>query len=164
MTWSSSLLIAYHTGLMTKPLVGMCPSSEAISNSFLSPPQTLNAQWRRAFAPPPLPRPAQLGLAVKLEKHELIEFRRLAAQLYKQNGKWRRAVELAQADGLFRDAMETTAASGDAELAEELVRCGALAEREGLSHSVGTWLKMVTFARQLQGSWAAVCKVHHRNT
>lgn len=64
----------------------------------------------------------QLGLAVKLEKHELIEFRRLAAQLYKQNGKWRRAVELAQADGLFRDAMETTAASGDAELAEELVR------------------------------------------
>ncbi len=59
---------------------------------------------------------------MKLEKHELIEFRRLAAQLYKQNGKWRRAVELAQADGLFRDAMDTTAASGDAELAEELVR------------------------------------------
>ncbi|KXZ42859.1 hypothetical protein GPECTOR_114g310 [Gonium pectorale] len=64
----------------------------------------------------------QLGLASRLEKHELIEFRRLAAMLYKQNSKWRRAVELAQADGLFRDAMETTAQSGDAELAEELLR------------------------------------------
>ncbi|KAG2483684.1 hypothetical protein HYH03_017487 [Edaphochlamys debaryana] len=64
----------------------------------------------------------QLGLATKLEKHELIEFRRLVAMLYKQNQKWRRAVELAQADGLFRDAMETTAQSGEAELAEELLR------------------------------------------
>ena len=66
--------------------------------------------------------PSQLGLAARLEKHELIEFRRLAAMVYKQNQKWRRAVELAQADGLFRDAMETTAQSGEAELAEELLR------------------------------------------
>ncbi|GLI67875.1 hypothetical protein VaNZ11_012164 [Volvox africanus] len=64
----------------------------------------------------------QLGLAARLEKHELIEFRRLAAMVYKQNGKWRRAVELAKADGLFRDAMETTAQSGEVELADELVR------------------------------------------
>ncbi len=42
--------------------------------------------------------------------------------VYKQNGKWRRAVELAKADGLFRDAMETTAQSGDVELADELLR------------------------------------------
>ncbi len=35
-------------------------------------------------------------------------------------------MELAQADGLFRDAMETTAQSGDSELAEELLRYVAM--------------------------------------
>jgi hypothetical protein len=54
----------------------------------------------------PLPRPnaprprarAQVGLASRLEKHELLEFRRLAAFVYKRNLRWRKAVELAKAD------------------------------------------------------------------
>lgn len=61
------------------------------------------------------------GLAAKLEKHELLEFRRIAATIYKKNNKWRKAVELAKTDRLFKDAMETTAASGEPELAEELL-------------------------------------------
>jgi clathrin heavy chain len=40
----------------------------------------------------------QIGLASRLEKHELLEFRRLAAFVYKKNLRWRKAVELAKAD------------------------------------------------------------------
>jgi clathrin heavy chain len=64
----------------------------------------------------------QVALAARLEKHELLEMRRLAALVYKRNLRWRKAVELAKADGLFKDAIETVAASGQPELAEELLR------------------------------------------
>jgi clathrin heavy chain len=40
----------------------------------------------------------QLGLAAKLEKHELLEFRRVAAYVYKRNLRWKKAVELAKND------------------------------------------------------------------
>lgn len=40
----------------------------------------------------------QVGLASRLEKHELLEMRRIAAQVYKKNLRWRKAVELAKAD------------------------------------------------------------------
>ena len=39
--------------------------------------------------------------------------------------RWRKAVDLAKADKLYKDAMETTAQSGEQELAEDLLRCGA---------------------------------------
>mmetsp|Transcript_17321 Transcript_17321/g.52085 ORF Transcript_17321/g.52085 Transcript_17321/m.52085 type:complete len:1674 (-) Transcript_17321:219-5240(-) len=64
----------------------------------------------------------QLGLAAKLEKHELLEFRRTSALLYKKNLKWTKAVDLAKADQLFKDAMETTAQSGDEALAADLLK------------------------------------------
>ncbi|KAI8476142.1 MAG: vesicle coat protein clathrin, heavy chain [Monoraphidium minutum] len=64
----------------------------------------------------------QVGLASRLEKHELLEFRRLAAFVYKRNLRWRKAVELAKADKLYKDAMETVAVSATPELAEELLR------------------------------------------
>ena len=35
-----------------------------------------------------------------------MEFRRIAAFIYKRNLKWRKAVALAKADRLFKDAME----------------------------------------------------------
>lgn len=38
----------------------------------------------------------------RLEGHELIEFRRIAASVYKKNNQWRKAVELAKADRLFK--------------------------------------------------------------
>ena len=34
-------------------------------------------------------------------------------------------MDLAKADKLYKDAMETTAQSGEQELAEDLLRCGA---------------------------------------
>ncbi|KAF7278693.1 hypothetical protein GWI33_008071 [Rhynchophorus ferrugineus] len=62
-----------------------------------------------------------IGLAQKLEKHELTEFRRIAAYLYKGNNRWKQSVELCKKDRLFRDAMEYTAESRNQELAEELL-------------------------------------------
>lgn len=43
-----------------------------------------------------------IALAQNLEKHELIEFRRIAAYLYKRNNRWKQAVELCKKDRLFK--------------------------------------------------------------
>lgn len=44
----------------------------------------------------------QLSLAGRLEKHDLMEFRRIAALIYKNNLRWRKAVDLAKNDKLFK--------------------------------------------------------------
>ena len=64
----------------------------------------------------------QLDIAKRLEKHELLEFRRIAAHLYKKNRRWRQSIALSKQDRLFRDAMETAAESRDKEVTEELLR------------------------------------------
>ena len=38
----------------------------------------------------------------RLEKHELVEFRRIAAYLYKGNNRWRQSVELCKKDLLYK--------------------------------------------------------------
>ena len=43
-----------------------------------------------------------IALAQRLEKHELIEFRRIAAYLYKGNNRWQQSVELCKRDKLFK--------------------------------------------------------------
>lgn len=43
-----------------------------------------------------------IGLAQRLEKHQLIEFRRIAAYLYKGNNRWRQSVELCKKDKLYK--------------------------------------------------------------
>uniref|UniRef100_A0A8C8FYZ6 Clathrin heavy chain n=1 Tax=Oncorhynchus tshawytscha TaxID=74940 RepID=A0A8C8FYZ6_ONCTS len=63
-----------------------------------------------------------IGLAQRLEKHELIEFRRIAAYLYKGNNRWRQSVELCKKDKLYKDGMLYAAESKDAELAETLLQ------------------------------------------
>lgn len=62
-----------------------------------------------------------LDLAQRLEKHELLEFRRIAAHLYKKNRRWRQSIALSKQDRLFKDAMETAAESKDRDVAEELL-------------------------------------------
>ena len=42
-----------------------------------------------------------IALAQRLEKHELIEFRRIAAYLYKGNNRWKQSVDLCKRDNLF---------------------------------------------------------------
>lgn len=62
-----------------------------------------------------------VALAASIERHELMEFRRVAATLYKQNKRYRKSLELSKADKLYKDAMETAAMSGDTELVQELL-------------------------------------------
>lgn len=62
-----------------------------------------------------------IALAQRLEKHELLEFRRIGAYLYKSNNRWKQSVELCKKDGLYKDSMEYAAESRSPELAEELL-------------------------------------------
>ncbi|VDD80563.1 unnamed protein product [Mesocestoides corti] len=63
-----------------------------------------------------------IALAQVLEKHELTEFRRLSALLYKGNNRWVQSIELCKRDKLYRDAMQYAADSRDPETAEDLLR------------------------------------------
>merc|ERR1712228_760985 len=60
-----------------------------------------------------------IALAQRLERHELIEFRRIAAYLYRGNNRWSQAVQLCKKDRLFKDAMVYACESRDADTAEE---------------------------------------------
>ncbi|CAF4543752.1 unnamed protein product, partial [Didymodactylos carnosus] len=62
-----------------------------------------------------------ISLAQRLEKHELIEFRRVGAYLYKGNNRWKQAVELTKKDRLYKDSMTYAAESRQVEIAEELI-------------------------------------------
>ncbi|KAE8723368.1 Clathrin heavy chain 1 [Hibiscus syriacus] len=62
-----------------------------------------------------------IGLAQKIEKHELLEMRRVAAYIYKKAGRWKQSIALSKKDNLYKDAMETASQSGERELAEELL-------------------------------------------
>ncbi|EGC39262.1 hypothetical protein DICPUDRAFT_45258 [Dictyostelium purpureum] len=63
-----------------------------------------------------------IALAQKLEKHELLEFRRIAAYLYKKNNRWAQSVELSKKDKLYKDAIQSAADSKNAAIGEELLQ------------------------------------------
>lgn len=63
-----------------------------------------------------------LSLAERLEKHDLIYFRQIAAHLYKKNKKWNKSISLSKEDKLWKDAIDTAAQSGKSEIAEELLK------------------------------------------
>merc|ERR1719171_921 len=60
----------------------------------------------------------QIALAQRLEKHELLEMRRIAALVYKKNKRFKQSIDLSKQDKMYKDAMETSRDSGSAELAE----------------------------------------------
>jgi len=62
-----------------------------------------------------------VALAQQLEKHALLEFRRLAAHLYKKNSKWDDSITLSKQDKLFKDAIVTASVSNSVEVAEDLL-------------------------------------------
>lgn len=63
-----------------------------------------------------------LDLAQRLEKHELIFFRQIAAHLYKKNKKWNKSISLSKEDKLWKDAIDTASISSKQEVAEDLLR------------------------------------------
>nr|PNR52339.1 hypothetical protein PHYPA_008713 [Physcomitrium patens] len=62
-----------------------------------------------------------IAMAQRIENHELLEMRRIAAYIYKKAGRWQQSVALSKKDNLFSDAMETTSQSGDSVFVEELL-------------------------------------------
>lgn len=63
-----------------------------------------------------------VALAQRLEKHDLIFFRQIAANIYRKNKRWDKSIALSKQDKLYKDAIETAAISGKTEVVEELLR------------------------------------------
>ena len=61
-------------------------------------------------------------LAQRLEHHELVFFRQIAANIYRKNKRWEKSIALSKQDRLFKDAIETAALSSKTEVVEELLR------------------------------------------
>jgi clathrin heavy chain len=61
-------------------------------------------------------------LAQRLERHDLVFFRQIAANIWRKNKRWQKSIELSKADKLYKDAIETSAISGKPEVVEELLR------------------------------------------
>ncbi|KAF2222182.1 hypothetical protein BDZ85DRAFT_320437 [Elsinoe ampelina] len=63
-----------------------------------------------------------IALAQRLEKHDLVFFRQIAATIYRKNKRWDKSIALSKQDKLFKDAIETAAMSGKTDVVEELLR------------------------------------------
>lgn len=63
-----------------------------------------------------------VALAQRLERHDLVFFRQIAANIYRKNKRWEKSIALSKQDKLFKDAIETSAISGKPEVVEELLR------------------------------------------
>lgn len=63
-----------------------------------------------------------VDLAQRLEKHDLVFFRQIAADIYRKNKRWEKSITLSKQDKLFKDAIETSAMSGKADVVEDLLR------------------------------------------
>jgi len=64
----------------------------------------------------------QIKLASQLEKHDLLEFRRISSYVYQLNNQFDEAIEISKRDKLYRDAITAAAASKKTETAEDLLR------------------------------------------
>lgn len=63
-----------------------------------------------------------VDLASRLERHELVFFRQIAANIYRKNKRWEKSIALSKQDKLFKDAIETAATSKKSDVTEDLLR------------------------------------------
>merc|ERR1712241_308657 len=63
-----------------------------------------------------------IALASKLATHELLEFRRISAYVYRCNSKWSQSIELSKNDKMWKDCIDTANESCDGEIIENLLR------------------------------------------
>lgn len=63
-----------------------------------------------------------IALASKLATHELLEFRRISAYVYRCNKKWTPSIDLSKNDRMWKDAIDTANESSDPEIIENLLR------------------------------------------
>ncbi|KAK7420981.1 Clathrin heavy chain [Neonectria magnoliae] len=60
-------------------------------------------------------------LAARLEKHDLIFFRQIAANIYRKNKRWEKSIALSKQDKLYKDAIETAALSAKTDVVSDLL-------------------------------------------
>merc|ERR1719174_3033932 len=63
----------------------------------------------------------QLEMANMCKGHQLLQFRRIGAMLYKRSKKWTQSVALSKQDKVWEEAISTAAESSDSALAEDLL-------------------------------------------
>lgn len=63
-----------------------------------------------------------IALASKLSTHELLEFRRISAYVYRCNKKHSQSIELSKNDRMWKDCIDTANESADPEIIENLLR------------------------------------------
>merc|ERR1712037_848947 len=63
-----------------------------------------------------------IALASNLATHELLEFRRISAYVYRCNKKWSQSIELSKGDRMWKDCIDTANESCDAGIIEKLLR------------------------------------------
>jgi len=63
-----------------------------------------------------------IALASKLATHELLEFRRISAYVYRQNKKWSSSIDLSKNDKMWKDCIDTANESADSAIIEDLLR------------------------------------------
>lgn len=76
-------------------------------------------------------------LAQRLERHDLVFFRQIAANIYRKNKRWEKSIALSKQDKLFKDAIETAAISAKPDVVEELLRY--------VSCEASFWWTLLTF-------------------
>ena len=52
----------------------------------------------------------------------MLEFRRIAALLYRKNGKYEQSINLSKKDEIYRDAIETAQEADNQKVVEELLK------------------------------------------
>lgn len=94
-------------------------------------------------------------LAQRLEKHELVFFRQIAAQIYRKTKRWDKSIALSKQDKLFKDAIETAAMSGKPQVVEDLTRYVSL-----LPSSTALLLTFLSSWTSAAESAMLVCYMH----
>merc|ERR1711897_123278 len=74
-----------------------------------------------------------IALASKLSTHELLEFRRISAYVYRCHKKWSQSIELSKNDRMWKDCIDTANESKDPEIIENLMRFFCDAQEKDVS-------------------------------
>ena len=96
----------------------------------------------------------QIGLATRLESHELIFFKKIAALLYRRNKKWTKSLSILKKEKLWKDAIETAAISQETKVVEELLVYFIESQnREAVVALLYTAYNLVKYDFVLEVSW-----------
>lgn len=98
-----------------------------------------------------------MQMAQTLENNEMLEFRRIAAILYKQNKRYQQSVDLSKKDKLYHDAMQTAAASNDKALVDSLLKFFVVEkkDKECFAAMLYTCYDLIALDVALEMAWRA---------